>query len=138
MRATRGTNPAVTISDNDLEPYLVNALGHNWQARREHPRVWATRVLADFGGKIPVASQRFRAQLKKYGITETVDLAMLSWLAHGGCWICGQPNPEGLLCVDHNHATNLFRGLLCHHCNLGIGRFNDNPDLLRQAAAYLS
>jgi hypothetical protein len=30
-----------------------------------------------------------------------------------------------------------FSGLLCDRCNLSIGKFEDNPTLLRAAANYL-
>lgn len=39
--------------------------------------------------------------------------------------------------VDHDHVTNKARGLLCNHCNLGLGHFRDNPVALRAAASYL-
>lgn len=38
--------------------------------------------------------------------------------------------------VDHCHNTKKIRGLLCHHCNVGIGYFKHNPALLRKAALY--
>jgi len=41
------------------------------------------------------------------------------------------------LSVDHDHATNEVRGLLCRNCNLVIGNSQDRPDILREAALYL-
>lgn len=39
--------------------------------------------------------------------------------------------------VDHCHKTNKIRGLLCHKCNLGLGHFKDNIELLLIAIEYL-
>lgn len=52
----------------------------------------------------------------------------------GRCVICGS---EGNLHLDHCHDTGILRDLLCHHCNVGLGHFRDNPALLRAAALYL-
>lgn len=38
--------------------------------------------------------------------------------------------------VDHCHDTNKVRGLLCVTCNIGIGNFKHNSNLLREAAIY--
>lgn len=50
------------------------------------------------------------------------------------CVICGA---EGPLVVDHCHETGRIRGMLCNHCNRGLGHFRDDPVLLEFAAEYL-
>lgn len=52
----------------------------------------------------------------------------------GLCAICQR---ETTLHRDHDHATGLDRSFLCRTCNLGLGNFNDNPELLEAAALYL-
>jgi hypothetical protein len=50
------------------------------------------------------------------------------------CVICGV---EETLVVDHDHKTGQVRGMLCNHCNRGLGHFRDDPTLLEFAAQYL-
>jgi hypothetical protein len=50
------------------------------------------------------------------------------------CVICGS---EENLVVDHCHKTNIVRGMLCNHCNRGLGHFRDDPELLEFARIYL-
>lgn len=58
-------------------------------------------------------------------------------LQGGRCAICrGLPDQKRLV-VDHDHATNMLRGLLCRGCNLALGHFKDRVDVLRGALAYL-
>ena len=57
----------------------------------------------------------------------------------GGCAICGaKSNPSGkALCLDHDHKTGEIRGILCHNCNTGLGRFQDTLSVLEKAVSYL-
>ena len=52
----------------------------------------------------------------------------------GGCSLCGSFEDCRM---DHDHETGGFRGVLCHRCNIGVGVFHDDPQLLRKAAEYL-
>lgn len=75
---------------------------------------------------------------RRYGLTP--DQA--AELRKDGCAICGRTDVPGRwennLHIDHDHATGKIRGVLCHGCNVAIGHFRDDPELLRKAIAYLS
>lgn len=107
---------------------------------REHKR-W--RYRNGSGDKIKLQARKY--QLKtNYGLTLEEYQAMLDKQG-GGCAICGRQetqrsNPQGVvdsLRVDHCHTTGKIRGLLCSKCNFGLSNFNDNPELLINAAKYL-
>lgn len=51
----------------------------------------------------------------------------------------GTPNkPAAKLVVDHDHVTNVVRGLLCAACNVALGFFADHPGALENAVRYLA
>ena len=81
----------------------------------------------------PIQSNR----LLKYGLTRDDYEAMLRHQA-GVCAVCHQtPVNSGIFHIDHNHDTGQVRGLLCRRCNVGLGMFGDNPNLLMWASIYL-
>lgn len=73
---------------------------------------------------------------RKYGI-DFQKYGDMFLRQHGKCAICLQPPQTRPLFVDHDHATGQVRGLLCDHCNRGLGYFRDNPAALGRAISYL-
>lgn len=63
------------------------------------------------------------------------------WTSQGQCCkICERdftPTGGTKLVVDHCHDSKKVRGLLCHDCNVGLGRLGDNVKGLEKALAYL-
>lgn len=74
---------------------------------------------------------------KKFGITvERYD--EMAKGQGGVCAICQKPCTSGRrLAIDHDHKTGNVRALLCGNCNNGIGKFAEEPELLRRAADYI-
>jgi len=70
----------------------------------------------------------------RYGITPE-DLKEMKMSQDSKCAICNKDVP---LKVDHDHSTNVVRGLLCNGCNRGIGFFNENVSVLESAIRYLN
>jgi hypothetical protein len=79
--------------------------------------------------------QSHRRRRTKYRLTPADHTALLE--AQGSrCACCGAEltlkSP-----IDHDHETGRVRGILCHNCNLGIGRLGDSIEGLERALAYL-
>jgi hypothetical protein len=80
---------------------------------------------------------------RRYGIDEDTYQQMAVVQNHA-CAICQRKehvktNGKTVdnLPVDHDHATEKVRGLLCHGCNKIIAFAGDDPKRLEVAAAYL-
>ena len=59
----------------------------------------------------------------------------------GLCALCETSDPKGptsKFVVDHCHITGKIRGLLCNHCNTGLGKLGDSIESLNKAIRYLS
>lgn len=90
-----------------------------------------------------------RANLKaKFGLSlEDYDRMLAE--QGGTCAICPATEAGGrhntFFAVDHDHACcpgkgscgKCVRGLLCAKCNFALGQFDDDPDRLMAAVAYL-
>jgi hypothetical protein len=76
---------------------------------------------------------------RRYGLTKETYNAILT-AQHGVCKLCSGKQELGQsrnLYVDHDHVTGKIRGLLCGHCNAGLGQFKDNIETLKKAIEYL-
>jgi hypothetical protein len=82
-------------------------------------------------GKVKQLKQRYGITIEEYN--------KIFQKQKGKCAICGKHQAEFkvALAVDHNHITNEVRGLLCCNCNMGIGRLQDNVEILNNAISYL-
>ena len=91
----------------------------------------------------PKESARWEYVRRTYGVTRATYERMLA--EQGGCCaICfaaspgvGRGGAPRGWCIDHDHATNKIRGLLCAACNAAIGLLQDDPSVLLSAADYL-
>ena len=100
---------------------------------------WCKECKKDYD-KIRHKMKKFNISLKQY---QKMDKEQ-----NGRCLICGREfndiyrslkhnhiyyTPR----IDHDHKTGKVRGILCHHCNIALGSFNENPLILVRAIKYL-
>lgn len=111
---------------------------------------WCLQCLAEYG-RARYAAQKDRVTERwretRYGVTPARWAEMLN--AQGGvCAICAAdaPGGRGGWHIDHDHSCcpagrscgACVRGLLCHNCNTGLGRFADDTGRLQNAIDYLT
>jgi len=105
--------------DYNLKSCMSMSVKHKQPKGCESDRVWQYRIE------------------RRYGLDRATLLRMLE-RQNGVCAICHQLCAhKKRLNVDHDHRTGKVRGLLCWNCNTSLGKFQDNPALLYEAARYL-
>lgn len=112
-----------------------------YKANRERYRYPAYQSRWSKENRERVSEGDWRRGIKRrYGLTPE-DYAALLEKQGGGCAICHSDKPgcgKKRFAVDHCHDTDVVRGLLCHDCNLGLGKFADDLGRLRAALKYLA
>ena len=129
------TECAVDKPLTDYTPYVPGTLG-----RMAACRACCRVVAAARAARRSPEEKRDRWLRRVYGIGHAEYAAMLA--SQGGrCAICGSGDSRdsrfGWFHIDHDHSTGRIRALLCGPCNIGLGHFDDSPDRLLAAAAYL-
>lgn len=132
------------------EFYIANGEVRN-QCKRCHGQgtVEYKRNNADARRRYADNSRKWRI-LKEFGIS--IEEYDRMYEAQGGCCkLCEQPETSHVynrwagavsteprrLAIDHDHHTNVIRGLLCSNCNRALGLLRDDCQLLKRAALYL-
>ena len=120
-----------------LEAFAKSAkesLGHRYECK-----VCQNKHAKAFHKQFPERTKQYEIKhnlMKDFGLTvETYDAMLVA--QNGVCKICGNPPTTERLSVDHDHQTGKLRGLLCRHCNVGLGHFRDDPNRLINACKYL-
>lgn len=114
----------------------------NWRANnperaRELARRNKRREWEDPEKRAKVQRNAKLARLRrKFGLSREEAERFLA-LSETGCSVCGRLATGRDLHADHCHDSGKLRGWLCGSCNLGLGRFTDDPAILRAAADYV-
>lgn len=106
-----------------------------WHAENYEARPRAKKYRKPNGHLMESEGYHRNAYLRKrYGISQK-DYDKMYSEQSGCCAICGKHRKT--LFVDHCHTSSLVRGLLCSHCNFGLGHFLDSISNLENAIQYL-
>ena len=117
----------------------VSALWRNKHKEQDvkHKKKWIQnnpeKIKISNKGTYP--KRRNEKRFKNTGCTPELYAELLE-RADNLCQICRKEEKRSLS-VDHCHISKKIRGVLCTTCNLGLGQFKDNPELLEKAAKYL-
>ena len=111
--------------------YAVSGRCSNLECRRKDEAEWRRK------NPDKVQQKNRKRKMGYYGLSVD-DFDILMEKQNNCCAICKKTCITGrALAIDHDHNTNVVRGLLCNKCNQGLGFFNDSIDLLQDAMLYL-
>lgn len=79
-----------------------------------------------------------QADLRKHFDITLEEYNKISELQQDVCAICRRKCLSGNnLAVDHDHETDVIRGLLCDKCNGALGMLEENEDIIWNMLEYL-
>jgi len=148
VKAWKKANPekarAASARYRARHPERMAAFRKNWAAKR-YAKVKAEGTCA-YCQRVPARPDSIICQdcqdkvlwdkrKRKYGI-EKAEFFRLLDAQESRCAICSVTIGTSAH-VDHDHDSGAVRGLLCRHCNMGIGYMRDSSAVTAAAAAYL-
>lgn len=124
------------IRKGDLD-YKVRKAAYNKQWKKDNPE--KVKLLQErYNKRNPFANRAAIIKNKFNMSSEDYENMLLD--QKGSCKICKRQSnnkSQKHFHIDHCHETGKIRGLLCNKCNMGLGMFNDNIELLKIAIDYL-
>jgi len=68
---------------------------------------------------------------------EKARAALINFLGKCECCETTKPGGKGQWCMDHDHDSMQFRGIICHNCNSMLGHARDSLHRLKSGIDYL-
>ena len=103
------------------------------ECQKERARAYRTANIEVCRARVRLASKQHRRRWT-YGITnDEYDLMLKK--QKGMCPICVKPMKRPS--IDHCHATGVFRGILCRHCNSSLSVFEHDTEAVFRLIDYL-
>lgn len=120
-------------AQNKRREYLKKYYADNREKRNAYQRSWVSKNHEQWS-----KTQRKARLKRKFGLSTEEYNAVLQ-KQQNRCGICGvkQGDIKTTFSVDHDHSNGRVRGLLCHECNMGLGKFKDSTKVLLAAVEYL-
>src|SRR6266851_5208740 len=92
--------------------------------------------------KNPLKHLEYRLRGSEYRFSEKEIERILTWKTGTRCRVCGKRMKkigkgwnDG--CIDHNHKTGKFRGIICSRCNWVLGILEESIKLINALKRYL-
>lgn len=104
-------------------------------AKRRYNRLNREKINAEERARRAREPNVFRATKPRFRYGIDYDDYRRLYEGQGG--LCAVCRIRAAVDVDHCHETGRVRGLVCRGCNVGMGQFRDDPNLIRVAADYL-
>jgi hypothetical protein len=93
----------------------------------------------DYKRRLPENKRNKREDeiIKAYGVT-FAKYEEMKIQQNNKCAICNKPFVSSKHThIDHNHKTGTIRQLLCRDCNVGLGNFKEDVEVMKFAINYL-
>lgn len=144
-------NPRAPRSDEERHQRHLESARRYYEENKDKADTAKRRYVKQNPEKVAQAKARYAAEnpdtilktkrthhiSKTYGITYDTWLSIIEDQGYR-CKICAVTLDPANWATDHCHTTGEVRGILCLHCNWGLGQFRDDPNRLISAIGYLT